>query len=123
MKLITKLIVASFIWFALLADANAVDVRGVVSGLWFKPGTNQLWFAINGQDTSPYCVPNWLGLSMYIPTTDPNFSYYYGLLLASMSKKITIYMPSISFYQNSTDCDITKTGYGFILVPFTTYFN
>jgi hypothetical protein len=117
MKWISKFLTVALIWFATITNAHAVDARGVVTEIWLKPGTNQLWFSINGTDTSPYCVANWLGVSMYVPTTSSDYPYIYGMLVTSMTKNIAIYMPGISIYQNSTDCDITKTGYGLLLVP------
>lgn len=118
MKLFLK--VALLFWalaFDHLAFAG-VDIFGTVSGMQMAPdGT--LWFSIsspaNSQQPGTFCANHWDGLNMYIPAGDPNFFYYYGLLMLSLSKSRQIYLGNISIYNGSTPCDITKTGYGIVV--------
>ena len=99
----------------LWGSAYATDVAGVVNGIWMKPSGEALWFAINNNNAAAFCQKGWDGMQFFVPTSDPNFPYYYGLLLASLSKSTPIYLANISVYTNSPACDITQTGYGVAL--------
>jgi hypothetical protein len=119
MRIIWKLALSLTISLLALSNAQATDIRGIVSSMQIKPGSDQLWFSIAplyGANVSLYCQAGWAGLTMYVPTTDPDYPYYYGLLLTSLTKNISIYLANISFYSNSPACDVTKTGYGVLLL-------
>jgi len=53
---------------------------------------------------------------MYIPGSDPQFAYYYGLLLGSLTKSKAVGVFNISIYNGTTSCDVSKTGYGIMLL-------
>lgn len=93
-----------------------IDLVGVVTQIQIKPGSGQLWFKINNPYISTYCQSGWAGLHMYVPTSDPDYPYYYGLLVASLTKNIPVYIGNISTYSNSPVCDITQTSYGLMLL-------
>jgi len=98
-----------------LGTAYATDVAGVVNGIWMKPSGEALWFSINNNNAAAFCQKGWDGMQFFVPTSDPNFPYYYGLLVASLTKSVPIYLANISVYSNSPACDITQTGYGVAL--------
>jgi hypothetical protein len=95
--------------------AQATDIAGVVNGIWMKPSGEALWFSINNTTAAAFCQAGWDGMQFFVPTSDPNFPYYYGLLVASLTKATPIYMANMSVYSHSTACDVTQTGYGIAL--------
>jgi hypothetical protein len=98
------------------AYANAgIDVSGTVPMVWLS-GNGDLWFTVNSPTTTTYCLPQWSGLTMYIPRSDPNFIYYYGLLATAVAKAKPVYVANISIYNGSTPCNISNTGYGIMLM-------
>ncbi len=104
----------------LLVIANSsfagVDLTGTVTGVQQAPdGT--LYFAISSTAANTYCMNHWAGLNMLIPAGDPNYAYYYGLLVLAMSKAKTVYLGNMSVYNGTTPCDVTKTGYGVMVLP------
>ena len=66
-------------------------------------------------NAAAFCQKGWDGMQFFVPTSDPNFPYYYGLLVASLTKSVPIYLANMSVYSNSPACDITQTGYGVAL--------
>src|SRR5262245_27317574 len=93
MKRLSRLIVAAFLSIAALSHVDAADIRGAVTSMQVKPGSNQLWFTIApmyGANLNLYCQSGWAGLTMYIPTSDPDYPYYYGLLLTSLTKNLDL---------------------------------
>jgi hypothetical protein len=94
---------------------EATDISGVVNGIWMKPSGEALWFSINNTTAAAFCQIGWDGMQFFVPTSDPNFPYYYGLLLASLTKATPIYMANMSVYSHSAACDVTQTGYGIAL--------
>jgi hypothetical protein len=91
-----------------------VDVTGVVSQIWIDGGGN-LWFRLNNTSADAYCAFNWSNNNLYVSVSDQNFPFYYGILLASLTKSEPVDVPNISIYNGSTSCDITKTNYGIML--------
>lgn len=100
-----------------LAMAGA-DVFGVVNALQVAPD-GKLWFSIVPGQGSPspgtYCKLGWAGLGMYVSPDNPQYAFYYGLLLASLTKGAGIYVANVSVFNASTPCDISQTGYGLML--------
>lgn len=96
-----------------------VDLQGVVNGLQIGQD-GAIWFSITPTAGTPspatYCRPGWAGLNMVIPASNPQYAYYYGLLMTSFTKNASIYIANISVFNGSTACDITQTGYGLLLV-------
>lgn len=95
------------------AQAGA-DLSGVVQTLQIA-ADGKIWFAISSTLAPNYCKVGWNQLNMYIPPDNPQYTFYYGLLLASLTKEKTIYLGNISVFDGSTACDIAKTGYGIVL--------
>ena len=54
---------------------------------------------------------------MYIPNSHPQYAYYYGLLMVSLTKSKVVGVFNIDMYNGTTSCDISKTGYGVRLMP------
>ena len=97
-------------------QANAgIDISGTVPMVWLHQN-GDLWFTVNSPSTSTYCLPGWAGFSMYIPRSEPSFAYYYGLLVTAVAKAKPVYVANISTYNGTTPCDISKTGYGVVLM-------
>lgn len=115
MKMLCAVIV-SVAFFAVPCDANAgVDVSGLVQRIWQHPNGN-LYFRIDSSISDTYCQKGWWDTNMYIPAGDPNYAFYYGLLLASISKQRPIYLGNISYFNGTVPCNITQTGYGIVLL-------
>jgi hypothetical protein len=53
---------------------------------------------------------------MYVPKDSPLFPYYFAMLVTAVSKGKTIYAANISVFDGTQPCDITKTGYGLVLL-------
>lgn len=95
------------------------DLAGVVNEVRVAPD-GKLWFSIvpNAGTPNPasYCKGDWAGMGMFIPAGDPQYAFYYGLLLTSMTKSVVIDVPNISVFNGTTSCDVSKTGYGLALL-------
>jgi len=116
MKKRSKLaILASALFLSATQSLAGVDITGTVPMVWVASDGN-LWFTVNSPSASTYCLPGWAGFSMFIPKGDPNFVYYYGLLVAAVAKAKPVYVANISTFNGTTPCDISKTGYGLVLL-------
>lgn len=91
-----------------------VDVVGIVSQVWVDSGGN-LWFRLNNSTADAYCADNWMNNNLYVPAASPSYPFYYGLVLASLTKQIPLDVPNISIFNGSTSCDVTATNYGIML--------
>ncbi len=110
--------------FAVAAFASALcasnvafagtDITGVVAQMWVDSVGN-LWFRLNNASADAYCAQNWGSNNLYVPAANANYVFFYGLVLASHTKSLTLYIPNISVFNGSTSCDITQTGYGMML--------
>lgn len=90
------------------------DVTGIVQQMWVDSSGN-LWFRLNNTSADPYCAAGWGDNNMYVPATNANYSSFYGIVLASLTKSLTVEVPNISAFNGSTSCDITQTSYGIML--------
>lgn len=104
--------------FFLLAGScfAGIDISGTLTGVQQAPDGN-LYFGINANVSGTYCAEHWVGLNMFVPATDPNYSYYYGLLMLALSKAKVVYIGNIGIYNGTIPCDVTKTGYGIFVNP------
>jgi len=92
-----------------------VDIAGTVPRIWVASDGN-LWFIVDTPPANTYCLPGWFGFNMFIPKGDPNFVYYYGLLVGAVAKAKPVYIANISTFNGTTACDISKTGFGIVLM-------
>jgi hypothetical protein len=92
------------------------DATGVAVQMSLDAAGN-LWFRLNNTNADSYCALGWYNNNLYVPATDPSFAFYYGIVLASVSKSQALVVPNISVFNGTTSCDITKTGYGLMLRP------
>ena len=101
-----------------LAGAPAyagVDLVGPVQALEIAPdGT--LWFRMDTTSASSYCTSGWLGMTLFIPANSPQYPYYFSVLAMAVSKAKLVQIGNISFYNGTTPCDVTKTGYGLAIL-------
>ena len=107
------------------AASAGVDITGTVNELQVAPN-GTLWFGLTavgfannggaGMNVNTFCANSWMSLALYVPAGDPNYAYYYGLLVTSLSKGFPVWMGNISTFNGSTPCDVTKTGYGIVLM-------
>ena len=121
----TKAAIAAAIFGCSIGAHAGVDVAGVVDEIQIAPN-GTLWFGLTGATfgnagtatptLATYCSTVWMDLSLYVPANDPNYAYYYGLLGMSLSKSLRIQLGNISTFSGGTSCDITKTGYGIVLL-------
>jgi hypothetical protein len=96
------------------AHAGA-DIAGPVQRVQLAPDGN-LWFTMETTPVSTYCKPGWFGLTMYVPKSHPDYAYYFSILTVAVAKGKSVYVANISVFDGSTGCDITKTGYGIVLL-------
>jgi hypothetical protein len=96
--------------------ANAgVDITGPVQRVQMaSDGT--LWFAMDTTVASTYCKPGWYSLTMCVPANNPQYSYYFAMLVAAASKGKSVTVANISKFDGSISCDITQTGYGLVFL-------
>jgi hypothetical protein len=115
MKRLKKLVFSALAAAACAPAWAGYDIYGVVTSLQVRPD-GSLWFAITPnsgfQPVTNFCA----GGGMYVPGSDPQYAYYYGLLLSSLTKSKSIGLLNISTYNGTTACDISKTGYGVMLL-------
>jgi len=110
------LILASTLLLSTAPARAGVDVSGLVPLIWVS-GNGDLWFTVNSPTVPTYCLPGWYGVTMTVPRSDPNYAYYYGLIATAVAKGKSVYIANISIYNGTTPCDITRTGYGVVLLP------
>ena len=113
-KLFAALLVVVIQMFPFEAAHAGADITGIVQNLQIA-ADGKIWFSMSSTLAPNYCKVGWNGLNMYIPSDSPQYTFYYGLLLASLTKEKTIYLGNISVFDGSAACDITKTGYGIVL--------
>lgn len=92
-----------------------VDVSGPAARMQVA-ADGTLWFAMETETAVRYCRQGWWNLNMYVPKSHPEYPYYYGILLAAVSKGKSIYVANIGVFDGTGPCDITKTGYGLVLL-------
>lgn len=117
-------------WLAALALALGVlpaahageDLVGQVAAVQIA-SDGKLWFSMIAAPgtTAPstYCKPGWAGLNLYVPKDDPEYPYYYAMLMTAVSKGKRVYVANANATPNdgTGPCDITKTGYGLMIWP------
>jgi hypothetical protein len=114
-KWATKLGAAALALTATLTAQAGVDISGPVQRVQIAPdGT--LWFAMDTTSAATYCKPGWYSLTMYVPKDNPQYPYYFAMLVAAAAKGKSVYVANISVFDGSTSCDITKTGYGLVFL-------
>jgi hypothetical protein len=118
MKLLKKALQA-LTFVSLLVGSTAVfagtDIAGPVQRMHLaEDGT--LWFAMDTTIAQTFCKPGWMSLTMYVPPNHPQYAYYYGMLMTAVAKGKSVYIGNISVFNGTTACDITKTGYGLVLL-------
>lgn len=91
-----------------------VDLGGKVMRVQLN-STGNLWFKMDNPQFDTYCKPGWHGFSMYIPKSDPDFPYYYSIIMTSVANGKSLYIANISKFNGTTPCDLTLTGYGVVI--------
>lgn len=91
------------------------DVSGPVQRFHVHPN-GTLWFVMETTVASTYCKPGWGNFSMYVPADHPQYGYYFAMLLAATVKGKNVYVANVSAFDGTQPCDITKTGYGLVLL-------
>jgi hypothetical protein len=71
---------------------------------------------VDSPEAPTYCKADWFGLNLYVPPDNPQYSYYYGLLMSAVTKQKMIVVANISVFNGTTACDITKTNYGLVIL-------
>jgi hypothetical protein len=111
--------IASIILLAISNFAAAgVDASGPVDVVQVSANgdLNFRMQAIN-VNISNYCKGGWYGLNMFVPKGHPEYPYYYAMVMTAATKAKNLYVANVGIYNGTTVCDITKTGYGLVLVP------
>ena len=94
------------------------DEKGVVAQMWVD-STGNLWFRLNNTNADSICGSSlWYNNNLYVPAGNASYALYYGIVLASVTKNLTVDVPDLGYPAgNVNPCDITKTGYGIMLIP------
>lgn len=94
-----------------------VDWSGLVQSMWMNPSDGNLYFRMDAVPAA-YCAKGWFSFNMYVPKGDPNFVYYYGMLVAAVSKGKAIYIANVSYGSAGGLCNVgaNGTGYGIVLI-------
>ena len=115
-------------WLAALALALGMlpaaqagdDLRGQVAAVQIA-SDGKLWFSMTASAgtsaPSTYCKPGWAGLNLYVPRDHSEYPYYYAMLMTAVSKGKTVLVANASIHDGTGPCDITKTGYGLLILP------
>ncbi|GAB1624082.1 hypothetical protein AAOGI_41320 [Agarivorans albus] len=77
---------------------------------------DKLWIKMEDPRFDQYCKPGWFGFNLYIPKSNPDFPYYYSLINTAIAKNQKLYIANIDVFSGTTGCDLTKTGYGIVLL-------
>ena len=101
--------------FISLPVISGVDLVGKVERLQIKSNDHKLWIRMNNPSFDTYCAQGWYGFNIYIPTSDPMFPYYYGLLTSALAQQQDVYIANISRFDGNTACDLSLTGYGIVV--------
>jgi hypothetical protein len=105
---------------AMLANTvvAGTDVYGVVAQMWVDASGN-LWFRLNNVNADSICgTTKWYNNNLYVPASSPSYAAYYGIVLASITKNLTVDVPDLGYpTTNVNPCDITQTTYGIMLIP------
>lgn len=91
------------------------DISGPVQRVHIA-ADGKLWFAMDTSGASAYCKPGWFSLTMFVPKEHPEYPYYYAMLMMAVSKGKSLYVANLSMFDGTGPCDITKTGYGLVIV-------
>ena len=103
------LMVLSFDIFA------GADLKGKIARTWLDQSGN-LWMKMDSAAFDNYCKPGWYNFNLYIPSTDKSFPYYYGMITSAQAKQQYVYLANMSTFDGSKACDLTKTGYGIVVL-------
>lgn len=109
-----KLIFVFLLMFSQVSQAG-VDLASTVGRIKFN-GDGRLWLKMTNPRFDEYCKPGWYGFNLYIPESDPAFPYYYGLITSALANNQKLYIANISKFDGSVVCDLTKTGYGVVVL-------
>jgi len=109
-----KILLTLSLLFVPLVHAG-VDISSTVDRMWVHKDGN-LHFKMTNARFDEYCKPGWFGFNLFIPVSDKNYAYYYGLVTTALTKNLRLYIANISKFDGSTSCDLTQTGYGMVLL-------
>jgi len=79
-------------------------------------GDGKLWIKLSEPRFDEFCKPAWFGFNVYIPQSDKNYPYYYGLVTTALTHSHYVRISNISYFDGTKPCDITQTGYGIVLL-------
>ena len=103
----------------LLAGAMPVyagfDASGLIARMWVT-SNGDLYFVLNNTSANVYCKPGWYGFNFVVPKGDTTYPYYYGVITTAIAKSLTVDIPNLDVFNGTGPCDITKTGYGIVLL-------
>ena len=76
----------------------------------------KLWFAMGTAPATTYCKQGWADFNLFVPKDHPEYPYYYAMLLTAVSKGKSVLVANLDMYDGTGPCDITRTGYGLVLL-------
>jgi len=76
----------------------------------------KLWFAMGTAPATTYCKEGWANLNLFVPKDHPEYPYYYAMLVTAVSKGKSVLVANLDMFDGTGPCDITKTGYGLVLL-------
>ena len=121
MKKLHLYVLAALLLTPGIASAGA-DLEGKVTNISIRGGNNALRFNVDveiihrsgGKTLQDYCLHKWGG-RFVVPMDHPSFPYWYGMLTSKDAAEYGIKVANISYFDGTTSCDISKTGYGLVL--------
>jgi len=114
-----KICIALFFFLTQLLPSQVAhagfDLWGYVQRVQIGPD-GKIWFLLDSPDAPTYCKADWFGFNLYIPPENPQYAFYYGILMTALAKQRMVVVANISVFNGTTACDITKTNYGIVLL-------
>jgi len=109
-----KILLGCLLWCISSYGFAGVDLTGKITRVWLKDD-DKLWFAMDNTQFNTYCKPRWFGFNLYIPKSDKDFPYYYGLITSASAKGQKVRISAINVFDGSTACNVIQTGYGIVV--------
>jgi hypothetical protein len=105
--------------FSLVTFSNygfsGTDLVGKVERIQIN-SDGMLWIKLSEPRFDEFCKVGWYGFNAYIPQSDKNYPYYYGLITTALTNDHYVRISNISHFDGTKACDITQTGYGLVLL-------
>jgi len=114
--MIKRILLGVFLISVSTFSIAGVDITGKIVKVWLKDD-DKLWFKLDTSQVDTYCKPVWFGFNLYVPKSDKDFPYYYGLITSANANGQSVRISNINVFNGSTACNIIETDYGIVVHP------